>query len=152
MELVESGKIPARPGVVRLIDEAIDAGILLAVCSTSNERAVNLIVDRLIGPDRKNHFSVILAGDVVSRKKPDPEIYRLCARKLQVEPRECLVVEDNRNGLLAATDAGMHCLVTYNDYTHDEDFSEASQIVSELGDDPVQVTLDGCIFLLRNIK
>jgi beta-phosphoglucomutase-like phosphatase (HAD superfamily) len=85
---------------------------------------------------------VILAGDVVSKKKPDPEIYTLVLQRLHLKPAQCLVVEDNRNGLLAAKGAGMHCIVTTNAYTDDEDFHEADLVVSELGDPPhVQVDL-----------
>lgn len=136
MEMVESGQLPVRPGVARLVDEAIAAGIKLAVCSTSNEKAVNAVVETLLGPERKVKFAVILAGDVVSKKKPDPEIYSLVLDRLHLEPSECVVVEDNRNGLLAAKGAGMYCVVTTNGYTEDEDFSEADLVVSELGDPP----------------
>ncbi len=142
MEMVESGQLPVRPGVVRLVDEAIAAGVKLAVCSTSNEKAVNAVVETLLGPERKAKFDVVLAGDVVSRKKPDPEIYTLVLDRLRLEPAECVVVEDNRNGLLAAKGVGMYCVVTTNGYTQDEDFSEADLVVSELGDPPnVQVDL-----------
>lgn len=142
MQIIESGELPLRPGVARLVDEAIAANVQLAVCSTSHERAVNLVVERLLGPQRKARFAVILAGDVVSKKKPDPEIYNLACRKLDLSPSECVVVEDSRNGLLAAKAAGMYCVVTTNGYTKDEDFNEADLVVSELGDEPnVQATL-----------
>lgn len=142
MELITSGALPLRPGVARLVDEAIGQGLKLAVCSTSNERAVNTIVDVLLGPDRKKAFSCILAGDVVSRKKPDPEIYLLCRQQLAVNPVKCVVVEDNRNGLMAAKSAGMKCLVTTNPYTVSEDFSEADMVVDQLGDgDGINVTI-----------
>ncbi len=142
-EIVESGKLPARPGVVRLVDEAIAAGIALAVCSTSNERSVHRIVDRLLGPQRKSHFALILAGDVVSKKKPDPEIYRLAGERLGFRADECMVVEDSRIGLLAANGAGMHCVITTNGYTVGEDFTGADLVVPELGDPPnVRVTLE----------
>ena len=136
MDIVEGGRLPARPCVCRLVDEAIADGMLLAVCSTSNERAVNAVVDTRLGPARKDCFSTILAGDVVSRKKPDPEIYNLACERLKVGPRECLVVEDSRNGLLAARAAGMHCLITTNGYTQAEDFTGAIAVVAELGDPP----------------
>jgi HAD superfamily hydrolase (TIGR01509 family) len=142
MQIIESGELPLRPGVARLVDEAIASGIRLAVCSTSNERAVNLVVERLLGLQRKAHFAAILAGDVVSKKKPDPQIYNLACHELGLAPSECVVVEDSRNGLLAAKAAGMFCIVTTNVYTKDEDFSEADLVVSELGDEPnIQVTL-----------
>jgi HAD superfamily hydrolase (TIGR01509 family) len=143
MQIIASGELPLRPGVARIVDEAIAANMILAVCSTSDERAVNLVVERLLGPQRKACFSAILAGDVVSKKKPDPEIYNLASQRLELRPDECVVVEDNRNGLLAAKAAGMHCIVTTNGYSKDEDFTEADLVVSELGDEPnVQVTID----------
>ncbi len=141
-QMVEAGELPLRPGVARLVDEAIAAGVKLAVCSTSNEKSVHTVVERLLGPDRKAKFDVILAGDVVSKKKPDPEIYTLVLQRLHLKPTQCVVVEDNRNGLLAAKGAGVCCLVTTNSYTEDEDFHEADLVVSELGDPPhVQVDL-----------
>lgn len=144
MQIIESGELALRPGVARLVDEAIgDGSIVLAICSTSNERSVNLIAEKLLGPARKAKFEAILAGDVVSRKKPDPEIYNLASERLDLEPDECVVVEDSRNGLLAAKAADMKCVITTNGYTEKEDFSEADLVVSELGDPPdVQVTLE----------
>jgi HAD superfamily hydrolase (TIGR01509 family) len=144
MKIIESGELTLRPGVARLVDEAIaDGNILLAICSTSNERSVNLIAGKLLGPERKAKFSAILAGDVVSKKKPDPEIYNLAVERLSVKPDECVVIEDSRNGLLSAKAAGMHCVITTNGYTEKEDFSEADLVVSELGDPPnIQVKLD----------
>jgi len=140
--IIESGQLPLRPGVARLVDEAIAAGVRLAVCSTSNERSVNAVVEKLLGPSRKARFDVILAGDVVSKKKPDPEIYTLVLDRLRLKPSECVIVEDNRNGLLAAKGAGVYCIVTTNGYTQDEDFTGADLVVSELGDPPnVQVDL-----------
>ena len=143
MRIIESGQLPLRPGVARLVDEAIEGNVTLAVCSTSNERAVTNVVERLLGPQRRARFAAILAGDVVSKKKPDPEIYNLATKQLNLDPARCVVVEDSRNGLLAAQAAGMHCVVTTNGYTEHEDFSEADLVVGELGEPPnVQVNLE----------
>ena len=151
MQIIDSGQLPLRPGVARLVDEAIAANIALAVCSTSNERAVNLVVERMLGPERKSRFTAILAGDVVSRKKPDPEIYNLALGKLGFQPQECVVIEDSRNGLLAAKSAGMTCVITTNGYTENEDFSEADLVVSELGDKShIQVTVAKIRSLVEN--
>jgi HAD superfamily hydrolase (TIGR01509 family) len=144
MQIIEAGELALRPGVARLVDEAIaDGSVVLAICSTSNERSVNLIAEKLLGPERKAEFSAILAGDVVSNKKPDPEIYNLASERLIIEPDDCVVIEDSRNGLLSAKSAGMHCVITTNGYTEKEDFSGADLVVSELGDPPnVQVDLE----------
>ena len=100
------------------------------------------VLSGLLGPERQAAFTV-LAGDIVSRKKPDPEIYQLACTRLRVPAGGCVVVEDSRNGLLAATAAGLKCVITTNEYTAGEDFTGAAAVVPELGDHPaVRVTLD----------
>ena len=75
-----------------------------------------------------------VAGDVVPRKKPDPAVYQLALEKLALDPAESLVVEDSRNGLLAAVGAGLATVVTVSGYTRDEDFTESALVVTSLGD------------------
>jgi beta-phosphoglucomutase-like phosphatase (HAD superfamily) len=95
-----------------------------------------------MGTKRKAYFEVVLAGDVVAKKKPDPEIYDLAKQHLGLEGRDCVVIEDSRNGLLSAVGAGMPCLITKSAYTQDENFREAARVVPELGDAPkVLITL-----------
>ncbi len=133
-ELVASGKLPGRPGVARVIGEALDAGWDLAVASTSAEASVRAVLDHVVGPAQAARFALVLAGDVVEKKKPAPDIYLLAVERLGADPADTLVVEDSRNGLLAAAGAGLTCLVTVNGYTEDEDFSEAVLVVTSLGD------------------
>jgi beta-phosphoglucomutase-like phosphatase (HAD superfamily) len=71
---------------------------------------------------------------VVPAKKPDPGIYLLALDELGVAPAESIVVEDSRNGLLAAVRARLHCIVTLSSYTGGEDMSEADLVVTSLGD------------------
>ena len=149
MQLIESGALPLRPGIARIVDACIDSGIQLAVCSTSNIKAVTRIIEVLLGEERKQHFGGIFAGDMVPRKKPDPAVYHLCSRELGLDPARCLVVEDSRNGLLAAKSAGYNCLITTNGYTIDEDFREADMVISELGDGTAQITLGQLQELIR---
>jgi HAD superfamily hydrolase (TIGR01509 family) len=138
--LVGEGGLPLRPGIVRIVDEAIAAGVRLGVCTTSNPKFIDAVLD-LFGSDRKAKFEFVHAGDCVSKKKPDPEIYELAKRSLGLPAHECMVIEDSRNGLLAAKGAGLPCTITTSTYTVDEDFSEAEIVVPELGDDPVQLAL-----------
>ena len=133
-EMVGAGKLPPRPGVTRLIAEAQDAGWKLAVASTSAEASVRAILDMAAGPGRAARFDAVLAGDVVARKKPAPDIYLLALERLGVDPADAIVVEDSRNGLEAATAAGLRCLVTVNGYTEAEGFAEAALVVSSLGE------------------
>ena len=148
MEIIECGELPLRPGVARLMDEAIAAGVTLAICSTSNERAVTLVADKMLGPDRTAKLAGIFAGDVVPRKKPDPAVYELAKKKLGLDPTRCVVVEDSHNGLLAAKGAGLTCLITKSSYTGEEDFTEADWVVDDLGEGTGRVTLKRLTSLL----
>ena len=108
------------------------------------------VVHVLLGAERESSFDAILAGDIVRKKKPAPDIYNLALRQLNVSAGDCLVVEDSRNGLLAARAAGIRCLITTNAYTIDEDFSEAARVVPELGDPPAEsVNLDDLVRLAK---
>ena len=131
VELIETGKLPLRPGIHRFMKDAMDAGLLIAVCTTSNEQAAKAITGKILSDIK---FDLVLAGDVVSKKKPDPEIYNLALSKTGLEPDEVIVVEDSKNGVLAAKAASMPTVVTTNYYTEKEDVSGGDIIVTCLGD------------------
>jgi HAD superfamily hydrolase (TIGR01509 family) len=133
-EMVADGALPARPGVARLIAEALEGGWDLAVASTSAEASVRAVLEHVAGAEGASRFAVVLAGDVVPRKKPAPDIYELALERLGAPASDTLVIEDSRNGLEAASGAGLRCLITVNGYTAREDFHEAVLVVSSLGD------------------
>lgn len=133
-EMVAAGRLPTRPGIRRIITAAQDAGWTLAVASTSAEPSVRAILEQAVGPERAARFDLVLAGDVVPKKKPAPDIYLLALERLGARPDETLVIEDSRNGLLAAIGAGLRTVMTVNGYTEEEDNSEAVLVVSSLGD------------------
>ena len=132
-KLVADGQIPPRPGIARVISAALAAGWTVAVASTSAEESVRAVLQHAVGVKTAERVP-IFAGDVVPAKKPDPAIYLLVIAQLGLDPADTLVIEDSRNGLLAATRAGLPCLVTVNGYTREEVFDEATIVVSELGD------------------
>jgi HAD superfamily hydrolase (TIGR01509 family) len=139
-QMVADGEIPPRPGIARIIRGALEAGWIVAVASTSAEESVRAVLENAVGSELAARVPV-LAGDIVPAKKPDPAIYRLAVTKLELESEDTLVVEDSRNGLLAATRAGLRCVVTVNGYTRQERFDEAVLVVSELGD-PVRPPIE----------
>ncbi|HEY5669509.1 MAG TPA: HAD-IA family hydrolase [Anaerolineales bacterium] len=131
VELIESGQLPLRPGVHRFMKEVVEAGLMIGVCTTSNEQSARAITGKILSDIK---FDLVLAGDVVSKKKPDPEIYNLALSRTGLKPDECFVVEDSKNGVLAAKAAGMPTVVTTNYYTEKEDVSSGDIIVTSLGD------------------
>jgi HAD superfamily hydrolase (TIGR01509 family) len=139
-EMVQAGRLPPRSGIARIVNDALEAGWTLAVASTSAEESVRAVLEHSVGSANAASFRVF-AGDVVPAKKPDPAIYRLALEQLELRPKDALVIEDSRNGLLAAVGAGLRCLVTVSSYTTHEDMSEAVLVVTSLGDpgDPARV-------------
>jgi len=131
IELIKEGALPLRPGIKRIMKEAINRGLKVGICTTSNEKAAHAVAYEIL---KDIKFEFVLAGDVVKKKKPDPEIYLLGLKKGCLKAEECIVVEDSRNGLLAAKAAGMNVVVTTNHYTEKEDLREADIIVTCLGD------------------
>jgi len=131
VELIETGKLPLRPGIHRFMKEAMEAGLKIGICTTSNEQAAKAITEKIL-TDIK--FEIVLAGDVVEKKKPDPEIYNLALSKLGLSPDEVFVVEDSKNGVKAAKASGANVIVTTNHYTEKEDVEAGDVIVSCLGD------------------
>lgn len=132
-KLVADGQLPPRPGIARMVPAALDAGWVVAVASTSAEQSVRAVLRHAVGAEVADRVP-LFAGDVVPAKKPDPAVYRLAVDRLGLDPADTLVIEDSRNGLLAATGAGLPCLVTVSGYTRHEAFDEAVLVVSELGD------------------
>lgn len=131
VELIEGGKLPLRPGIHRFMKEAMEAGLVLAVCTTSNEQAAKAITGKIL---KDIKFDVVLAGDVVKKKKPDPEIYNMALTQTGLSPNEVIVVEDSKNGVIAAKAANTHVIVTTNYYTEKEDVSKGDIVVTGLGD------------------
>jgi HAD superfamily hydrolase (TIGR01509 family) len=143
-QLVADGEIPPRTGIHRIVNEALAAGWTVAVCSTSAEESVRAVFERAAGKEAAAKVA-FFCGDIVPAKKPAPDVYLLAVDRLGLDKADTLVVEDSRNGLLAATAAGLPCIVTVNGYTRDEDMTEAVLVVSELGDpdsEPVEILAD----------
>ncbi len=131
--MADRGELPPRPGITRVLTAALDAGWAVAVASTSAVASVAAIVRAAVGPELAARIPVF-AGDAVPAKKPAPDIYTLALAELGADPARTLAVEDSRNGFLAATAAGLRCLVTVNGYTRSEDFDGAVLVLSCLGD------------------
>ncbi len=132
---LERGEIPLRPGVLRLLREAREAGMRLAIATTTTPENVTTLLEYCGEPGLTDWFEVIAAGDVVEHKKPAPDIYTLALSQLGLEAHECVAIEDSDNGVRSASAAGLKALVvTVNDYTVGQDFGAAPLVVDQLGE------------------
>jgi len=133
-QLAAEASIPLRPGVVRLLCEARDAGLRLAIATTTTPANVTALLAHSGVPDLESWFEVIGAGDIVPEKKPAPDIYEDVLQQMELAPEECIAFEDSYNGILASRGAALATVVTVNDYTRDHQFDDALIVLDSLGE------------------
>ena len=133
-ELVASGGSPLRPGIARLLDEALAAGLKIGIASTTTSANVAALLDAELGRGAHRRFAVMACGDAVPAKKPAPDIYRLALATLGLGPWQAVAFEDSANGLAAAKAAGLFTVVTPTQWTVSQDFGEADLTLPSLGD------------------
>lgn len=134
LELLESGAIPLRSGVERLLKEARLAGLRLGIATTTTPANVTSLLSATLGSESIAWFDVIAAGDVVPEKKPAPDIFQYALNKMDLSADQCIVLEDSENGLLSALQAGLKTMVTVNDYTRNDQFIGAAIVLDQLGE------------------
>jgi len=138
-QAIARGEPAAYPGVERLIRQAAEAGIPLAICSGARRHEIVPILRNL---RLDGFFQTVVAADDVPRSKPDPTGYRMACERLGVPPRSCVAIEDTPTGAKAAWDAGLRVVAVCHSVSIVE-FNEVSRIVEKIED----VTLD----LLRSV-
>ena len=111
-QIAEAGNIPLRPGVVRLMRDALDGGVRLAIASTTTRSNMEALLSRQLGADWYRLFSATVCGEDAPRRKPDPQVYQRCLEALDLDADEALAIEDSPNGLAAAGAAELAVLIT----------------------------------------
>lgn len=136
--IVKAGKVKLRPGIKRIMHEARQQGLQLAVATNCSPVSLNAICESQFGTTAENCFDVIVTGDLLEHKKPDPQAYALALEKLDMKANECVAFEDSNIGLRSALSNGIATVVTVASYTEKEDFSGANLILSSLGE-PLEI-------------
>jgi HAD superfamily hydrolase (TIGR01509 family) len=132
--LVRAGAVPLRPGVQRLVGEALAAGVRLGLVTDSTDASVATLLEALL-PELVDALAVRVVGSMVKIRKPDPEGYRMALRSLGLPAVRCLALEDSGKGACAALAAGVPTLVTVSSTSAADDFGCASAVITCLGDD-----------------
>jgi beta-phosphoglucomutase-like phosphatase (HAD superfamily) len=131
---VEAGAITLRPGIRRLLDEARQEGVAVAIATTTSPANVDALLRVSLGPQGASRFAAIAAGDCVTLKKPAPDVYHQVLYQVGIAAANAVAIEDTRNGLLSARGAGIPVVITRSRYGGDDDFDGAIAVVDHLGD------------------
>lgn len=132
LEIVTSGDLPLRPGVARLMEACMQAGIVQAVATTTGRANVEALLARNLGPAWHARFGALVCAEDAPAKKPDPLVYRFALERLGIAAREALAIEDSPNGLAAATAAGIATVITRSAYFAGADFDGHAAICDDL--------------------
>lgn len=133
-KMLAENPIPLRPGIRRLVTEARNDKIALAIATTTSRANVITLLENVFAEDHENVFQAIVCGEDVSQKKPSPEAYQTALRALNTDAGSVIVFEDSANGLLSARGAGLATIVTPAYYTRNDVFSGAISVLSDLGE------------------
>lgn len=133
-EKVGQGQLPLRPGVLRLLQQARDQGLPLALATTTTPANIDALLRVPLGPHWRALFAAVADAGTAPRKKPDPQVYSQVLSTLGRAPRSCLAFEDSENGLRAACAAGVPTIVTPTAFTAHDDFTGALQVLPDLAE------------------
>ena len=140
-ELARGGGLTPRPGIARLMAEAVARGVKLAIVTTTSRNGLITQMDALFGPNALDRFAAVITGEMVAAKKPAPDAYDAALTALGLPAECCVAIEDSTIGVAAARAAGIAVIATPSSYTAGNDLSAADLVVPDLGDAPAASSL-----------
>ena len=122
-EEIQSIKIK---GITDLLSRISRENIKIGIASSSPNEVINLVIKKL---NISDYFSAIVGGEEIKKGKPAPDIFLKAAKRLEEKPSDCIVVEDSKNGTLAAKAAGMKCIGFKNPNSGNQNLEKADLII-----------------------
>jgi HAD superfamily hydrolase (TIGR01509 family) len=107
-EMIARDGIPLKPGLIDLLTQVDALGLKKAVASSTYAMLAEL---KMASAGIRGYFQVIVTGDEVVNGKPEPDLFLAAARRIGIEPQNCLVLEDSQAGIQAAHAAGMYSIL-----------------------------------------
>lgn len=132
VKILKEGKLALRPGIKALVQAATDAGIRVAIATTTSRPNVDALCACCWRKPAHKLFEVIACGDEVDNKKPAPDVFLLALERLNLSATDCVAFEDSVNGVNSAQGAELPVVVTPSMYTASDDFSGAQCVVVNL--------------------
>lgn len=133
-DLLAQGKLELRAGVADTVQKARDAGLKVAIATTTNTPNVEALCQCCWSKPATEIFDHIAAGDMVKQKKPAPDVFLLALEQLGLPTQDCIAFEDSRNGIMSAKAAGLRVLTTPSWYTSGDDLTASDWIFDNLED------------------
>lgn len=137
-ELLPNAEVPLSPGISGLLNRISALGVTMCVASSSSLKLIRHFMEQ---NQLQQFFSHLVSGETLKRSKPFPDIFLKAADLHQLDPMHCLVIEDSKNGVLAAKSAGMTCIGYVNPNSGNQDLSRADYSIAHFDElDEVELT------------
>lgn len=131
-QAVQAGTVQLRDGVLDLIHQAHQAGLQLAIATTTSPVNIAALLRKAMGEDWADYFVVIEDASTAPNKKPHPQVYQQTLERLNLPAQQCVAFEDSQNGLQAALATHLPTIITPNNFTQHHDFTGALHIAPSL--------------------
>ncbi len=118
------------PGLFIILDE-FKGKMKMAIATGSPLKFLEITLNKL---SIRQYFDVIQSSDGIVNGKPNPEIYMKVINRLDLDPKECIVIEDSSNGACAGKNAGCYTIAVPSEYTNKQDFSFVDYVAIDLND------------------
>ncbi|MBF0407165.1 MAG: HAD family phosphatase [Candidatus Riflebacteria bacterium] len=127
--------LPHFTGIDKLLNRLSEQNYRISIASSSFRKNVDLVLNKT---GLRKYFHEIVSGEEVVNGKPAPDIFLLAAKKLNLSPSECFVIEDSNNGLRGAIGAGMKCIGFRNPTSGNQDLSAATFLIDDFSDSVIE--------------
>jgi HAD superfamily hydrolase (TIGR01509 family) len=128
--LNETQLVPTE-GVVELLEKLKAGQYTMAIASSGLRKNIDVILNKL---HVNQYFDLIVSGEDVIKGKPEPDIFLKVSNHFGRKPEDCVVIEDSKNGVLAAKAAGMTCLAYFNPHSGNQDLTQADIVFDHFND------------------
>lgn len=122
----DGGRLPMKPGVVELLTNLQEQGILIALASSTRREVV---LAELRDAGILGFFNEVVCGDMVERSKPAPDIFLKACELLQVEPESAFAIEDSYNGIRSAHSGGLRPIMVPDMAEPTEEMRELAEVI-----------------------
>ncbi len=131
--IVRTGALPLRAGVAELFQDCAEAGVHMAIVTTTSAANVDALLDAQVGAHWRSRFAAMLCAEQAPRKKPDPQVYLQALQALRLRPEQALAIEDAPAGVAAARAAGVAVVAVRSFYFADAEVAGALAVGPSLG-------------------
>ena len=131
IKLFNESSLGAISGIIKLMEDLKNNGIVCAIASSSPMIFIEAVVKKL---GLEKYLEFYFSGETLGKSKPEPDIFIETAKKLGVNPKEVVVIEDSKHGVQAAKSAKMTCIGYVNPNSGNQDLSKADYICNDINE------------------